>query len=409
MSIIYLSILAILLAFRSFLDIFSNFTILSIKDNQINLNLASVIALIITGFGLYVIIYNYSKLLELLKIPIISWILLILLMLLIYSGTSIIFSEYKIESFKEIIRLISIYILFFNGLIIINSEEKLSYLINFILISSVVPFLFSLYQIITDDQRYESRIYGTFFHPNPFGFYLLILLALSTYLVFSNNICYQRYKKIAPWLLIIIALLIFFTQTRSVWFASVLFILLISMFKNYKVFFSAILLGCMLVVFQAIFEDTTLENRISDILYNPFNSLAWRLEIWQDAFNLAREKFILGHGLNTAISKLEYLRGTEFGSTELHNDYLKMFFELGVIGLFLYLLIFILLIRALLQPSVSHNKKIIFGIFTVIILLVSFFDNVIRVTAFQYLLWTILGGVIGSSLNKFQKTKSPYN
>lgn len=407
MSIIYLSILASLLAFRSFVDIFSNVTIIQMKDGQVILNLASLLAIIIIVFGVYITVSNRVKLFKLLTNPALRWFFLALLIFLIYSALSIIFSEYKIDSFKEIIRLASIFILFISGFIIINSEKKLLYFISFILINSVVPFVFSLYQIITNDQRYESRIYGTFFHPNPFSFYLFLLLALSTYLVFSNDISYQHYKKTVPWLLIIIALLIFFTQTRSIWFASVLFILLINMFKNYKVFFAAILLGCMLIVFQAIFEGTTIENRIYDILYNPFNSLVWRLEMWQDAFNLAREKFMFGYGLNTAAPKLEYLRGTEFGSTELHNDYLKMFFELGTVGLLLYFLIFILLIRTLLQPKVSSNKKIVFGMFIAIILLVSFFDNVIRVTAFQYLLWTTLGGIIGSSLNKSEKEKVP--
>lgn len=407
MSIIYLTILASLLAFRSFVDIFSNVTIIQMKDGQIILNLASLLAIIIIVFGLYITASNRVKLFKLLTNPALRWFFLVLLVFLIYSVLSIIFSEYKIDSSKEIIRLASIFILFISGFIIINSEKKLLYFISFILISALVPFVASLYQIITNDQRYESRIYGTFFHPNPFSFYLLLLLALTTYLVFSTNISYQHYKKLAPWLLIIIALLIFFTQTRSIWFASVLFILLISMFKNYKVFFAVILLGCMLVVFQAIFEGTTIENRISDILYNPFNSLVWRLEIWQDAFNLAREKFIFGYGLNTAAVKLEYLRGTEFGSTELHNDYLKMFFELGIIGLFLYLLIFVFLIRTLFQPQISYDKKVVFGIFISIIFLISFFDNVLRVSAFQYILWTSLGGVMGSSLNKFEKEKVP--
>ncbi len=407
MSISHLTILLSLLTFRSFLDIFSDLTILSIQNGKIELNLNSLLSIISFFFGLYIIWFNRNSLIGLLKKPTIQWLCLAIFSFLIYSSLSIIFSEYQIESTREIIRLFSTYLLFFSGLLLINSEKKFLYTISFILISSAVPFMFSLYQIVTNDQKYESRIYGTFFHPNPFAFYLFLLLALGISLFFSSHKSIEHHKKTLLWFLIVILGLIFFTQTRSIWFATGLFILLIGILKNYKVFFITILLGCLLVIFQAVFEGSTIESRVFDILYNPFNSLIWRLEIWQDAFNLAREKFIFGYGLNTASSKLEYLRGIALGSTEIHNDYLKVFFELGIIGLFLYLLIFILLLRSLVQPQVDYNKKLVFGIFIGIILVISFFDNVLRVTAFQYILWTILGGILGASFNKINKQKVP--
>lgn len=61
----------------------------------------------------------------------------------------------------------------------------------------------------------------------------------------------------------------------------------------------------------------------------------WRLEVWTEALRQSREHWFLGKGLGSYFS-LE-LTGGRTATTSLHNLYIQLYYQLGVVGLLLYL------------------------------------------------------------------------
>ena len=69
------------------------------------------------------------------------------------------------------------------------------------------------------------------------------------------------------------------------------------------------------------------------------NSLGWRILQWNEALQVANEKALTGVGWQNAGSFL-------LGGLKTHNSFLQAYLELGIVGFFVYLAIFIVLVSA---------------------------------------------------------------
>ncbi|MDD4271414.1 MAG: O-antigen ligase family protein [Patescibacteria group bacterium] len=318
-----------------------------------------------------------------------------------------IFSSYNsFSSLAEGLRLLSILAIYCLAYFLLNSEQDLKNLIKAIIASAIIPSLFALWQFYTQTgltvplEGIYNRIYGTFAHPNLFAYYLLLPLALSLYLFLSgnkkqiNNILYFLF---AIFLVIILGL----TFTRGAWLSFLIIMAIVGVFR-----YRPLLVGAIVFAALAYFLVEPINYRVNDLIANRSDSsIEWRLNLWNDAKEYVKEKPWLGYGAGVASDLILDKRGEQFGSSDPHNDYLKIAIENGLIGLLAYLsLIVSLFINLIKKYSAVGRTQFKTLILLAIGLAISFYvmsaaDNIIRNTALQWSFWALMGAIFAIDIS----------
>jgi putative inorganic carbon (hco3(-)) transporter len=391
--------LLLLILIRPSLDILTDYPVIIL--NNLSLNLSSLLAVLTLVFAVFVILKNQERLKAIpLRLPIIIF--------LILAFVSTLLSYDVITSLAEMARLMSIFSLYALGFILAQTKKELGYLVKTIIFSALVPGLFAVYQFITDTgmtistEEIYNRIFGTFAHPNLLAYYLIIPLALLVF-TFSKDIQQKNPNIFYPLAILYFIILLILTYTRGAWLAFLLIIFVIGITKYRK-----FLIVSAVVVFLIYAAIEPIRIRVDNLMTSdPGSSVQWRLGLWKDSVIYVSEAPILGHGTGTANELILEKRGIQFGSSDPHNDYLKILLENGELGLIAYLFIIISLIISLFKKyKEKHNAEIrnflliIIGL-SLALYIMSFADNIIRNTALQWAYWSLIGSVFAiSSINK---------
>lgn len=395
--------LFLIIFIRPCLDIFSTNYITNL--NNLRINLASLLAIITIVFACYVAIIYRAKLAKIpLKIP--------LILFLAISLFSIIITPYLFLSITEFIRLLSIFSLYILCFALISNNDDLIKLLKIIIFSAMIPSCIAYWQFITKTGLvlpYEgiyNRVYGTFGHPSPFAFFLLIPISLGLFFFLAGN-----KRKVENIFLLILSFLyaipLILTFTRGAWFSLFLILFIIGIFKFRKFLLIIIILGLLTYFFIPLIHA-----RIYSLTdFSRYSSIEWRLNLWKDLISLSKENIYFGQGLGTAqiisYGKLSYLSEPTFS----HNDYLKILFENGIAGVALYLLLLFsvlgYLIKFYFQISNKNLKTLLVFILalTLSLFLASLTDNILRSTALMWAYWALLGSLFSILLKQKQSEK----
>lgn len=377
------------------------------------LNLGSGIAILnIILSGLY--IYQNRNSIKLSKIPLFKLFFLLLSIYFIFSFTGISLAV----GLQETIRVVSFIILYFVGWVYVNHQDRFFNLIRLVVYSSIIPLIVAYIEYFSGSGLYtnpgfENRIAGTFGHPNVLAYFSVIVLALIGAVWFyrgSNINDIERKIFITIGIAYLIVLLI--TFTRGAWLGLILFILLMSLaqYPVKTIRISSIIVGfatliSLLYTFIASPDMLDLPplgqfpvmNRIVGLFNSdPSDSVIWRLNMWDDAYNKALESPYIGFGTGSSETIIEQTRGTYRGSVEVHNDYIKVFLEQGIIGLLVYLIVIINILYSLYSRYIQSRNIYILTIAVLmsIIYIVSLWDNLLRGTVLMWILFLLLGGVM---------------
>jgi O-antigen ligase len=140
---------------------------------------------------------------------------------------------------------------------------------------------------------------------------------------------------------ILISMSIFATMTRSIWLSYIIMVCGYaannrkSGLSKSKLAFAAVTLGC--VLFTAKFAGLT--KLTSERLHDQQN-ITFRINLYDAGFKMFAERPMFGWGMNSTPSHLpEYLY--EYNDKVfVHNSYLEILIEQGIVGLALYIMIF---------------------------------------------------------------------
>jgi O-antigen ligase len=191
-----------------------------------------------------------------------------------------------------------------------------------------------------------KRVRGTFAQANGFSRYLLFTLLMLAALWPHLN---RRWRIVTGVSIGILGILMILTYTRSSWLALVAGVLLICWLQNKKLLIIPLVLGILVCLFVPSvvdrFTNLTADNGPQTALSGSGNSLAWRFSYWGQIIGLAKDNPVSGIGL----------KGTESltASKQPHNDFLRAYVEMGVIGLMAY----VLLLYALAKVAVAGVKR----------------------------------------------------
>jgi O-antigen ligase len=114
---------------------------------------------------------------------------------------------------------------------------------------------------------------------------------------------------------------------------------------------------------------------------------------------------LLGYGVGTSNEIILKNRGPLAGSSDAHNDYLRVALDAGLIGLFGFLFLIISLLMKLAKIYLKQKKPRLKTLSFVILMItggfyiISFGDNILANTALQWALWALLGGAMAAQKN----------
>lgn len=370
-------LLAIL--FRASADLFSETSIAG-------LNLSSLLAMVIILGGVLYFLGNNPKISSL---PQTKYLLGLLFLFIVSIVASSNFTPDYFESFQEILRFSSFLVIYILAFHLIRTKEDVNKVLTIFFLSLIAPFTMALYQFVfnrgaTMTAGY-SRVMGTFVHPNQFAYYLLLAIILAIFVFFESNS--SNTKGLMVLIGSVASAFLFITYTRGAWITAVFIVIAFGVLKYRKIFIYII--PAVLVLLLLL---PTIQERFSDLLGSDVtgsqseNSIEARLNIWRDTFPLFLKSPIIGVGWGTA--KVITFRPT-------HNDLVRFLAETGILGVLLYLLMFLSLLRLSWRtyrqsadPYLS-GLALSFFILTMAYFFLSLDSNLIRNIALQWVFWAL--------------------
>lgn len=392
------SMLVVLLFVRALLDPLLNVTKISIFGE--NIGAGGAINLLIIILAVYLITRNPKRLSKnnLFK----SWVFFLFI-----SGIAIIYSPVPGRAVKLFFNLLSYMSMAIIPFFIIHKVNDKKFWLNVLIFSSILPVCFANFDLLKGGSYYlyeGMRIKGSFMHPNILAFYLILIIAISFYMLKSNLFTLTTAKKnLLRIYLVNLLVLIIATKTRNAWISCWALFFIYGLLKEKKyLLFSALLPFLLLlhpfIVSRArdLFTDTAfgVDGRL--------NSLAWRLELWESSLPLIKNKFIFGHGL-ASFRSLSY----SFFSANLlsrqsvasHNTYLGLLFEMGIMGFASYMMIFLIILKAFFSKVRKAATHLSAGYALVLSYLVSYMivcfgDNLLYYLVVNWYFWFFIGIIL---------------
>jgi O-antigen ligase len=301
-------------------------------------------------------------------------------------------------SLQEWARITAATLMLFVLLALLRAGQRPEPVVAAIYLSSIPVLLFAAVQTITGTGLMEiegfARIRGTFTHPNPLAMYLAILLVMGVALL-----PHVRDRVRLPFLLLLggLGVALLATYTRGGWLAAVVGLLVVGLLQDRRLIV-LVLLGAVALTFLAPstvqrFSDLTSPRAVSG---SASNSFVWRVDYWTDSLALTRENPVTGIGLGMVRAKAELGKA-------VHNDFIRAFVEMGVLGFCAYLGMFAALAtasrRALrrAKPGLPRGLAVGFAAILVMFAMFSISSNVMSQVVVLWYMFAFAALAIGAN------------
>ncbi len=252
------------------------------------------------------------------------------------------------------------------------------------------------------------RAYGGTPHPNIFGLIILCALLLGIYLFIKRN-SNIFFKTFILFGIVLLTANILYTFSRTIWLTSILsiFALIIYSYKNNRQIFKRLIIPVLLIsltiLIIIILSYNLFFDRISKDTTFSHNSISDRSLYISQSKSLIISHPVIGVGIGNYTNTLKINSKTKkplWQYQPVHNIYLLISSELGLIGFGLFILFIINIFYALhLDKKNTSITQFIF---------VTLFIGILFISLFDHLAWTSHFGLIalflfsGLSLRKYK-------
>ncbi|MEA2088720.1 MAG: O-antigen ligase family protein [Patescibacteria group bacterium] len=285
-------------------------------------------------------------------------------------------------------------------------------------ISSYDPSDVGVSVVQTTEHRRWLRSYGGFQHPNIFSGYLSIALLSAIGLYLKTQKSEKNYQNLLQNSFILFSVIILFTAlltsfSRASWLAlaigcaSIFFFKLIKkdkddLFSLFKIFLIFILISGILgfIFKEAFIARLSMNNRLE------VKSITERIDYSLQAKNLIKNNLFFGVGVGNYTLANYHKINKEYPAwyfQPVHNTYILILVELGIIGATLFLALLILLFyKSLKLTSIifkNNNFTIIFFSCLLSLFVIMFFDHWLWSSHFGILLFWLIFGIYLKFLN----------
>lgn len=380
---------AFLIIMRTAADFLTGQALFSVGG--LSVNFTSLMGAIVIMFAIIVFIRNKGWQV---KTPLaISW-LLFLGLAAVLSFNSISLSA----SLVEFLRWLSFFALFILGFYLFRGSKILTSLIRILIASSLIPTLVALWQALNQQGVFDGerwRLNGTFVHPNMLAFYLVFVITLACFIFLS-----LKKQAVEKYIYLVLAIpflaVLILTYTRGAWLCLFVVFFLIGLTR-----FRAFLLAGLGLIIIFYIAFIPFQDRVNSLFsFSATDSTVWRIDLWRDAVGYAKSRPIFGYGPGTADIVISNNRSAILGSSEPHNDYIKILLETGVIGLAAYLSLLANLLWRMKQGFQNEKwprRKLLFLfmlIFSGSLYLFSAGDNILKDSSLQWSFWALCGAMM---------------
>lgn len=240
-------------------------------------------------------------------------------------------SSDQVVSGRELGRLLAVGVMLVVLDVLLQRRLRPAVVVATIFASAALPVAVGLVEGVTGDGRSIAgfaRVDGTLAHPNPFGIYLaLVLVAAAAVLPHVAG----RARLALLVLLAPIGACLVLTYTRGAWIAAVLGLLVVGILQSRRLLAAmvvvVVLVAALVPSIGARFSDLERDRRLSGA---AGNSLVWRFEHWGEAVGDLADNPVSGIGLKMVQERSE-------GQKNVHNDFIRILVETGVVGFGAYL------------------------------------------------------------------------
>lgn len=343
--------------------------------NSINLHVSRV--MIVLGAGLLLLWYTFLKNQNTTILTInLSVAHYLLLFLLLFASLSVFWSENTGFFVFKWLFYLTFLVFFILGNLIDNNTKNLIKLFNILLIgASIVATIGILQHLFLLDFFFQTvPPAATLGNKNMVAHIMVLILPLGFYLFVTGK------KGIGTYLsgvaVVVVTLYIFYTKTRSAWLAVALewlFVVGYLLFNQQRktigkektvitilsIFFLLLMVNISSSGWTPVFE--VLSNRVSDTYQSIVNTQGSsqndRYAIWLATLNMIVDNPVLGSGLGSFFYNLSnegYANYKIIGVKRVHNDFLELAVELGLIGVFVLFAI-IITTTARIIKAIKHN------------------------------------------------------
>jgi putative inorganic carbon (HCO3(-)) transporter len=361
----------VLLAARASLDVLSDVAIVGGFNGA---------ALLTTGMIVVGLEYVARNRAHILNLPLAKP----MLALLAISSLTIVIAPDPGLALEHWIRWLSTVLLFLIIVDHVRDEGERGKFLGALMLSALLPVLLAIYQFAAGEGNQATegfnRVFGSFVHPSPFGVYLLTLLPTAAVLCGHSK---RGWAKLGLFFLAVaMALCAVLTFTRIVWLGAVVIALVLGSAKT-----RATLVVLPLLVFAAVQLTPVLQDRFQGATETTgYESTgAWRIRHWDDQLaQTSLSTLPLGAGLGA----VEYVLGQP-----AHNDYLRIWVELGLVGSAAYLWLLGSLVRGAVRnlrgAQSSLHRYLILAFLSMFVgrMVMSLTDNLLIQPVLEWYFW----------------------
>lgn len=378
---------------------------------------------IIASFFIFVI-YGFSKKDFSIKFNSIDFIFICFLLLATISAFSSYFlKESLIGLFKYLIFFIGYFV--FKNTISNSPKRTLLILFSSLFIFAVIASLIGVYQYVIgveplatwEDPNAEdthTRVYSTLGNPNLLAGYLLLIIPLGFTLPFefkTNN--FSKLLFLIGSLIILTSII--FTGSRGAYIAVLAqmvistIVIAVLFLKKFKInpflaiaitfIFSVLAIGIIMFLFPVVKE------RILTIFtFREHSSNSYRVNVWISCLNMLKDNILIGIGPGNSTFRLGYglYMISGFDALAAYNIFLEFAVEIGFLGGFLALFIFLISFLKLHVIFWDKGSFLGLGIFISLIgvLLHGMFDTVFFRPQIFIPFWLLIAGIDKLENNK---------
>jgi len=263
---------------------------------------------------------------------------------------------------------------------IIDDNEKYKKVFYSFLISAALVIGYGFYEIIF--QNFQGRLTSTYNNANPAGsYFMMIALFAFSYLFFNNKI---KVKIISLIYFLSSTTLLILTYSRGAWVGYIFGIILVLIIFIYKLESNKIRIFItisflILISLTILLLPASVIERFKSIDNLESRSISQRLIQYKVGFNIFKDHAFLGVGIGRFPEmfgdyKLEGVRDFR----HIHNLYLNLVVETGIVGCIVLIIIFYKVVLKKLFILISNNESFSYGFIT--IFLGNLLHNLVDVT-----------------------------
>ncbi len=289
---------------------------------------------------------------------------------------SLVNSTWMRLSFFEAILLVQVFFLYYIVLTsAIETEKELRLVIMMLMVSLIIQGSFGTFQYLTgreldifktgtpvteeSEEGFVTRALGTIGKPNGLAMYVVPLILLFTAVLMKSRGAYRRLGILA---VSAGGLALLFSFSRGGWmaFLAAFIILLFVLVKRRYVSVKGPILAFLIAACVAAIFSSQIEARLMS--EEGSTAAIDRIYLIRIAWNMIKDSPVLGVGANTFMSVInQYQHGPDLQDIYLHmvhNQYLLVFAETGIVGMIAFLWLLSACFRESLECARSGTSEL---------------------------------------------------